>query len=132
MVARIWLAPVREHPLEAALGEVRLHHAFGHVGEAVPGERGVEHLGGAVEGHLAFDAHLEFAAAFFKFPRVQAAMRRQPKIDAVVADQLLRFFGSDRLRKYEGAPTTAMRMSGPTRTAIMSFATCSPLRTPAS
>ena len=34
--------------------------------------------------------------------------------------------------KYEGAPTTAMRMSGPMRTAIMSFATCSPSRTPAS
>ena len=32
--------------------------------------------------------------------------------------------------KYDGAPTTAMRMSGPMRTAIMSFATCSPLRTP--
>ena len=41
-------------------------------------------------------------------------------------------FGSGRLRKYDGAPTTAMRMSGPIRTAIMSFATCSPLRTPAS
>jgi len=27
---------------------------------------------------------------------------------------------------------TALRMSGPMRTAIMSFATCSPLRTPAS
>ena len=41
-------------------------------------------------------------------------------------------FGSGRFRKYEGAPTTAMRMSGPIRTAIMSLATCSPLRTPAS
>jgi hypothetical protein len=42
------------------------------------------------------------------------------------------FFGSARALKYEGAPTTAMRMSGPIRMAIMSFATCSPLRTPAS
>ncbi len=41
-------------------------------------------------------------------------------------------FGSDRFLKYDGAPTTAMRMSGPMRTAIMSFATCSPARTPAS
>jgi NADP-dependent 3-hydroxy acid dehydrogenase YdfG len=30
-------------------------------------------------------------------------------------------FGSDRFLKYDGAPTTAMRMSGPIRTAIMSF-----------
>ena len=29
-------------------------------------------------------------------------------------------FGSGRFRKYEGAPTTAMRMSGPIRAAIMS------------
>src|SRR5690349_24399990 len=36
------------------------------------------------------------------------------------------FFGADRFAKYAGAPTTAMRMSGPIRTAIMSFATCSP------
>jgi hypothetical protein len=42
------------------------------------------------------------------------------------------FLGSGRPLKYDGAPTTAMRVSGPIRTAIMSFATCSPLRTPAS
>lgn len=42
------------------------------------------------------------------------------------------FFGGDRFAKYDGAPTTAIRMSGPIRTAIMSFATCSPDRTPAS
>jgi hypothetical protein len=42
------------------------------------------------------------------------------------------FLGSDRFAKYDGAPTTAMSMSGPMRTAIMSFATCSPERTPAS
>ncbi len=35
-------------------------------------------------------------------------------------------------RKYDGVATTAIRMSGPIRTAIMSLATCSPKRTPAS
>jgi len=33
------------------------------------------------------------------------------------------FFGGDRFAKYDGAPTTAIRMSGPMRTAIMSLAT---------
>ena len=33
--------------------------------------------------------------------------------------------------KYDGAPTTSIRMSGPIRTAIMSFATWSPDLTPA-
>jgi hypothetical protein len=42
------------------------------------------------------------------------------------------FSGGDRFAKYDVAPTTAIRMSGPMRTAIMSFATCSPDRTPAS
>ena len=36
------------------------------------------------------------------------------------------FSGSGRFAKYDGAPTTAIHMSGPMRTAIMSFATCSP------
>src|SRR6266581_4250921 len=90
VVARERLAPIRQHPLEAALGEMWLHNPFGHIGQAVPGERRVEHLGGAVEGHLAFHAYLEFAAAFFKLPRVKAAVRGQSKIDAVVANKLLR------------------------------------------
>jgi hypothetical protein len=50
--------------------------------------------------------------------------------DAIVINQVLwpfRFWPS---LEDDGAPTTAMRMSGPIRTAIMSFATCSPLRTP--
>jgi len=40
--------------------------------------------------------------------------------------------GCGRAAKYAGDPTTAMRISGPMRTAIMSLATCSPRRTPAS
>jgi len=38
--------------------------------------------------------------------------------------------GRGRCLKYDGAPTTAMRKSGPTRTATISLATCSPRRTP--
>src|SRR2546423_13556012 len=37
-------------------------------------------------------------------------------------------FGAERLAKYDGAPTTAIRRSGPIRTAIMSFATWPPER----
>ena len=41
-------------------------------------------------------------------------------------------WSGDGVALHQGAPTTAIRMSGPIRTAIMSLATCSPLRTPAS
>lgn len=41
-------------------------------------------------------------------------------------------FGRGRVAKWDGEPTTAIRISGPMRTATMSLATCSPSRTPAS
>jgi hypothetical protein len=59
-------------------------------------------------------------------------MGAQAQVDAVVARQLLWVFGAVRLAKYDGEPTTAIRMSGPMRTAIMSLAIVSPDRTPAS
>ena len=40
--------------------------------------------------------------------------------------------GAKRWVKYDGAPTTVIRTSGPIRTAIMPFPTMSPNRTPAS
>ena len=43
-----------------------------------------------LKSELAFDAHFQFAAAFFELPGVQAAVGRQAQIDAVVADQVLR------------------------------------------
>ena len=58
--------------------------------EAEPGQRGIEHLEGAVEDELAFDAHLELSATFLELPGVQTAMGGQTKMDAVVADQVLR------------------------------------------
>jgi len=70
-------------------------------------------------------------AVFLELPGIQATVRGQAQIDAVVTDQVLRPLRL-RPRKYDGAPTTAMRMSGSMRTAIMSFATCSPARTLAS
>jgi hypothetical protein len=82
----------------------------------------------AVEDEVAINSHLQFAAAFFELPGVQPAMSRQTQIDAVVIGQVLRLLWWDRFAKYDGEPTTAIRMSGPIRTAIMSFATCSPDR----
>ena len=46
-----------------------------------------------------------------------------PQSAAALAEQQLRS---------DGDPTTAMRISGPMRSATMSFVTCSPRRTPAS
>jgi len=93
---------------------------------------GVEHAAGAVQHELAFDAHFQFASALLEFPRVQPAVGRQAQVDAVVPGQSCGVFGAGRFARYDGAPTTTMRRSGPMRTATMSFATCSPAPTPAS
>ena len=119
-------------PAQAALGDVRPRQVLRHIGEPEAGERRIEHLEGAVEDELAVNAHLQLAPAFLELPGVQPAMGRKAQIDAVVPIRSCGVFGAGRFVKYDGAPTTAMRMSGPMRTAIMSLATCSPLRTPAS
>ncbi len=90
VVARIWRAPVLEHPPEAALVDVRLHKAFRQISQAEACEPGLEHLAGGVEEQLALDPHLEFARALFELPGVQPAMGGQAQIDAVVLDQVLR------------------------------------------
>jgi hypothetical protein len=56
-------------------------------------------------------------------------MQDVPPLTSRPTEGVCDFFGSGRLRKYDGAPTSAIRMSGTMRTVIMSFATCSPLRT---
>ena len=50
VVSREWQAPIRQHPLETALADVRLRHAFGDVSEAQTGQRGVQQLRRAVTG----------------------------------------------------------------------------------
>ena len=69
-----------------------IRQALGHVSEAKARQRGVEHLGRGVAHELAFDAHLQLAAGLFKLPGIQSTARRQPQVDAVVADQVLRPF----------------------------------------
>jgi hypothetical protein len=44
-----------------------------HIGQAKSGQRGIEHLGSAVEDELTFNAHPQFAAASFELPGVQSA-----------------------------------------------------------
>jgi len=70
VIAGIRRAPVTEHPSEAALGKMRPRDVLGHIGEAEPGECGIEHLERAVEDELAFDMHLQLAAALLEFPGV--------------------------------------------------------------
>ncbi len=90
VIARKRRAPIFQHPLEAALGEMRLRQILRHIGEAESGERRIEHLGSAVEDELAFDAHLELAAILLELPGVEPAMGGQAQIDAAVTDQVLR------------------------------------------
>jgi hypothetical protein len=69
---------------------MRLRRILPCVGQAETSQRRIEHLDSAVEDELAFNAHPQFAAAFFELPRVQPAIRRQAQIDAVVVGQVLR------------------------------------------
>ena len=55
MIAGIRRAPVGEHALESALGDIRLRQTFRYVGETQSRKRGAEHLQRRVEGELAAD-----------------------------------------------------------------------------
>ena len=102
-----------------------------HVGEAEPGQRRLEPQRHVVEHELPLDTHLQLALRLLELPGVQAAIGRQAHVDAIVGGQVLGVTAVADARN-TGDPTTAMRMSGPMRTATMSLATCSPSRTPAS
>ena len=78
-----------QHPLQSSLGGCRLCQILRHIGQAESGKRRVEHLESVVEGELAVDADFEFAITFFELPGVQAAVRGQTQIDAVMTDQVL-------------------------------------------
>ena len=132
VIAREGRAPIGEHPDQPPIGQLCSHLVFRQIGEPESGHHGVHPERHGVEHQLPFDPHLQSAPAFLEFPGVDAAIGRQANIDAFMRRQLLGCFGRGRLSKYEGAPTTAMCTSGPIRTATMSFATCSPRRTPAS
>jgi hypothetical protein len=121
-------APILKHSLETSLSEMRLRRVLPCVGQAETGQRRIEH---PLRTCWPSTRTPQFAAAFFELPSVQPP-RRQAQIDAVVVGEVLRLLGGGRFAKYDGAPTTSIRMSGPIRTAIMSFATCSPDLTPAS
>src|ERR1700722_20903117 len=73
MIARIGRAPIHKHTFETALDDMGLGEVFGDIGEPKSRQRSVEHLERAVERKLAFDAHLDFTAALFELPGVEAA-----------------------------------------------------------
>src|SRR6478735_210490 len=64
-----WRTPVLEHALQASRFDMRLHHAFGHIGDAESVEAGHQDLAGGVEHELAFDPYVERASAPLEFPR---------------------------------------------------------------
>ena len=78
---------------------MRLRHVLRHIGQAKSGQRRIEHLSSAVEDELAFDAHLQLAAALLELPGVQPAIGRQAQIDATVVGQVLRLLWADRFAK---------------------------------
>src|SRR5258705_5159646 len=82
-------APVLQHALQSFLRDIRLSQVLGNIGQSQSSERRVEHLKCAVEGDLPFDPYFQFATSFFKLPGIEAAVRLQAQIDAIMADQVL-------------------------------------------
>ncbi len=68
---------------------MRLRQVLRHIRQAEPGQRRIKHLRSPVEDELAFDAHLQFAAAFFELPGVQPAMSWQAQIDVNGKDLII-------------------------------------------
>jgi hypothetical protein len=86
----------------------------------------VDHGIAIVEGELPIDPDAQFLPILPELPRIKAAGILVAHIDADVPNQILRTLGM------LGVATATRRQSGPIRTAIMSFSTLSPGRTPAS
>ena len=132
MVARIGRAPIGQHADETPIGDMRPHRILRHIGQPESSQRRIEHRGGAVEHKLPLDAHPDLAATFLEFPRIQPAMRRQAQIDAGMRRQVLRRLRPRAAGEIRRRTDDRRAHVGPMRTATMSFATISPVRTPAS
>jgi hypothetical protein len=78
-------------------GHMRLRQVLRHIGQAETGQRGIEYLSSAVEDELAFNAHPQFAAAFFELPRVQPTHQH---IHTVVRTPNGNDYGKDLLRQH--------------------------------
>ena len=87
---------------------------------------------GVVEHEGTLDTNLEWPALVLEVPGVEPAGPDAPVVDAAMAREVAGRAGHRWSAKYDGAPTTAIWMSGPIRTAIISFSTMSPKRIPAS
>ena len=83
-------APVRKHAHEAPRGDVRLHYVLRRKYHPEASPRRSQPHRQCVERQLSLDVHLELPRALFKFPGVDATVRGESQVDAVVALQVLR------------------------------------------
>ena len=80
MVPRKGRTPIFKYSIQTTFGQMGLCQVLRHIGQAESGQRRIEHLESAVENELAFDAHFQFATAFFELPGVQAAVRDRRRL----------------------------------------------------
>jgi hypothetical protein len=62
---------IGEHSDECPLSDIRPRQIRGKVGEAKPGQRGLEHHPGTVEHKLSFDPNLQLTLSSLEFPGVK-------------------------------------------------------------
>jgi len=58
VISRVRRAPILEHSFEKTFVDMGLCQVIRHISQAEPGECRIEHLAGAVEDELSFDADL--------------------------------------------------------------------------
>ena len=133
MIAGEWWTPVGKNADKLALRDVPPNMSFREVRKAKTFERSFQEEARAIEHKLALDTNVELSPVLFELPRVEAAtVSRQAKIEAVVVRQVLRCLGPLALGEVGGRAYHGHLEVGLTRTAIISFATSSPGRMPAS
>lgn len=84
VIPRKGRTPVGQNTHQVPGGDIRLHLILRQVGQSKPCERGVQAQSNVIEDKLSLDMHLDLAAVLREFPGIEAAVRRQAKINAFV------------------------------------------------
>jgi hypothetical protein len=101
MVARERFAPVGKNTDKPPIGKVRPDLAFGQINQPVPFQGRFQHQRRRIEGQLPIHPDIKRSALLLELPSIEAAMDREPQIDAVVAGQVMRRLRRRALGKVE-------------------------------
>lgn len=88
MIPREGRTPVGQNTHQAPGGNVSAHLILRQVGKSKSCEGGVQPQSNVIEDKLSFDVHLDLAVVLLEFPGVEATVRRQAEVNALVSRQV--------------------------------------------